>query len=430
MFRIFVVSSILTSIFISGCKNSNPTEPSGNASGLVVWYKLDQNASDSSGNRHDGIAQGGTYVPDRFGSAQSSYLVDGQSFISVANSEGINFDSSRSYSISVWVRTNANSPGYMGIISKGPVNGLLPGYSIGMKNGKTEAQISSIDGVDIIGNTRINDNSWHLLTLTVDSHGGVILYVDGILDGKTLSLGMFPDKNNVAPLFIGKDRTSSAFFLGAIDDIRIYSKTLTQNEVITLFIDGGWSGGVDTSGSGTFAPNTLDNPGFSTTLTSSQHLDVGSSPPWNVAYGSPFIGAGYGQDGKTRGYLYMWGTTDDGCAAWEPLSSPIQRGHTYHVKCYLKIPTADLHNTPYADVRFLGFNTQPIGMHWQTSSGQVASLGSIKVSKHDSWDQYVTADWTADADYTNFEIDVSNGNSGGGYETWVAIDNVSLEEKK
>ena len=104
-------------------------------------------------------------------------------------------------------------------------------------------------------------------------------------------------------------------------------------------------------------------------------------------------------------------------------------GHTYHVKSFLKIPSSDLHNTPYANVRFVAFNAKPGGMHWQTSSGQVASLGTITVSKHDSWDPYTTLDWTADADYDNFEIDVSNGNSGQSSETWVAIDNVQLQEK-
>jgi len=148
-----------------------------------------------------------------------------------------------------------------------------------------------------------------------------------------------------------------------------------------------------------------------------------------VAYGAPMVGPGFGADSNGHGYLYMWGTSDDGCAVWEPLSTPIKKGHTYHVKSYLRINSVDLHNTPYANVRFVAFNSMPSGLHWQTSSGQVASLGTITVSKHDSWDPYTTLDWTADADYSNFEIDVSNGNSGAGYETWVAIDNIQLQEK-
>jgi hypothetical protein len=438
MKKLLILSIFIALGALSSCKDTLPSAPKNTGTpGLVAWYKLDQNAADSSGNGHDGIMQGGIFVPDRFGSAQSALGLDGSSFVSVPNSNDISFDSSSSYTISVWIKTTATSAG---IVAKGPIFGSFPGYSIGLQNGNAEVLISSIDNVDLVGNSKINDNGWHLVTLTVDSHGGVILYIDGVADVKYLSVGMFPDRDNTAPFFIGKDRLSTSLLTGSLDDIRIYSKVLSGNDILALYHEHGWNGNLDTTGNngggggggGTppYGPNTLDNSGFTTTVsTSPSWVDAGSFPPWNVAYGAPMVGPGYGADSNGHGYLYMWGTSDDGCAVWEPLSTPIVKGHTYHIKAYMKIPSVDLHNTPYANVRFVAFNSMPSGMHWLTSPGQVASIGIVNVSKHDSWDPYTTVDWTADANYSNFEVDVSNGNSGAGFETWVGVDNIQLQQK-
>jgi hypothetical protein len=439
MKKILIFSVLIALAALSSCKDTLPSAPQNTGvPGLVAWYKLDQNAADSSGNGHDGVMQGGTFVPDRFGNAQSAFSLDGQSsFISVTNSGSMNFDSASSYSLSVWIKTTSSLTA--GIIGKGPVKGTLPGYSVGMNNGSAEVLISSVDNIDILSTTKINDNIWHLLTLTVDSHNGnsdIFLYVDGVLDTKTVSIGTFPDRGNASPFFIGKDRTSTAFFAGSVDDIRVYSKALSGSDVINLFVSGGWATPIDTTttggggGTGSFVTDSLPNSGFLTTLASFQHLDNSNCPPWQVAYGGPIIEAGLGSDGATKGYLYMWGTSDDGCAVWEPLTTPIKKGHVYHIKSYLRINSVDLHSTPYANVRFVAFNTMPSGMHWQTSPGEVASFGSITISKLDSWDPYITLDWTADANYSNFEIDVSNGNSGAGTETWAAIDNIQIQEKQ
>jgi hypothetical protein len=299
-----------------------------------------------------------------------------------------------------------------------------------VKNGFANASISSADNVELTGKTKVNDNKWHFLTLTVDSHGGIFLYVDGQVDQKTVSIGMFPDKNNTAPLFLGKDRTSSSFFTGSIDDIRIYGKVLTANDINALFTEGGWSGGSTdtTTGSGSYTPVPLANAGFFTTLTSSQHLDGSSCPPWNVAYGSPWIGAGFGADGVTHGYLYMWGTADDGGAVYENLPTPIQKGHTYRIKCMIRF---DLENTtPYVRVRFLAFNEFGTTIPWDLDAGKRASLGSITVSQKTPFTAYVTGDWTADADYPYLEVDVQNDNSGPGAESWARIDDIELQEKK
>jgi hypothetical protein len=440
MKNILFIFTILTAIGLSSCKDTLPSAPQNNSKpGLVAWFKLDQNTADSSGNKHDATLQGGSFVPDRFGYAQSALKLDGNSssYASVSDNIDLDFDSLASFSVSAWIKTSSADAGYIGVVSKGPANGSLPGYTIGIDNGFAEAQLSGEKNPTIRGTTKINDNNWHLITLTVAANIAAAVYVDGIPEGGYTPIQLYPDRNNHGPLFIGANH-NTGFFTGTIDDIRIYSKLLTPNDISLLFVENGWSGAVDTTkpvdttggNKGTFSGNGVDNSGFITTVTSSQHLDGASCPPWDVAYGAPFSAPGPGADGVTKGFLYMWGTSDDGCAVWEPLKTPIVKGQTYRIKCSLEFRSVDLHNTPYVTVRFLAFNQFGTGIPWQTSPGQIASLGSVTVTKLDTWDQYVTVDWIADANYSNFQINVQNNNSGPNSESWVAIDDVQLQEKQ
>ncbi|MBS1904243.1 MAG: LamG domain-containing protein [Bacteroidetes bacterium] len=431
-------------IGLTSCKDSLPPAADNTASkSMIAWYKLDQNAADSSGNGHNGTAQGGSYVPDRFGGAQSALSLDGSSFVSVNDATDLDFDSLASFTVSTWIKTTDTSSNYRGIISKGPVNGQLPGYAIGMdKNGKVLATVSGDRNPTMRSTTSVNNGGWHMITLIVEANTLSALFIDGSLEASFPLTTFYPDRNNTAYLFIGKDRTSSNFFTGVVDDVRIYGKALLPSDVVSLFTEGGWIGDttstpVDTSSGGggggtpTYGANTLANPSFRTSYTSTGYIDNTTFPPWDVAYGNPRFGAGVGAD-SIPGYAYLWGTSDDGNAIWQPLSTPIKKGHTYQVNFKMKSNSAagDWHNQRYVIVRFLAFNQNPGGMHWQLVPGQVAQIGKFTLNQMDIWDDRTSLDWTADADYANLEIDASTLVSGNGNESWVAIDVVSLREKQ
>ncbi|HYM21190.1 MAG TPA: LamG domain-containing protein [Candidatus Kapabacteria bacterium] len=431
---------LLAALGLSACKDSLPPAPTTSSSGLVAWYKLDQNTADSSGNHHDGVAQGGNYVPDRFGGAQSAMKLDGASFVSVIDAPDLNFDSLASFSVSVWIKTADTASTYRGIISKGPVTGALPGYALGMdKDGKVLATISGDRNPAMRSTSSVNDNKWHLISVSVEANTLAALFIDGSLEASFPLTTFYANKNNSAYLFIGKDRTSSGFFTGVIDDIRIYSKALLPADIMMLFTAGGWLGDttttpVDTStggGPATYGTNTITNPSFRTTVQGPGYIDNTTFPPWDVAYGSPRFSSGNGQD-SIPGYAYLWGTVDDGNAIWQPLSTPIKQGHTYHVSFYTRSNSnnQDFHNQQYVIIRCVAFNAMPGGMHWSPSPGNVSVMGKFTSTKMDVWTHVVTADWTADADYANFEIDVSTLVSGLGNESWASIDVVSLQEKQ
>ncbi len=102
----------------------------------------------------------------------------------------------------------------------------------GHGNGVLAFRMSPVSGtyVDLASEVRVDDNEWHHAIVTVDSESGEAhLYLDGeLVDSITgFSSPKFP---NVAPS-IGVDPSgSNRYFLGAIDDLRIYERVLTPSE--------------------------------------------------------------------------------------------------------------------------------------------------------------------------------------------------------
>ncbi len=80
--------------------------------------------------------------------------------------------------------------------------------------------------------------TWHHIVASVD-RGKHRLYVDGVLqDSVTHDLRLHADE----PIYVGRKGTPEPhfFFHGAIDDLRIYNRGLSRDEVEALFHEGGF----------------------------------------------------------------------------------------------------------------------------------------------------------------------------------------------
>jgi len=69
---------------------------------------------------------------------------------------------------------------------------------------------------------------WHHTAVTFDQ-GNVVLYLDGVADGngKTTS----PLVGNKLTMKIGADSNGQNLFIGIIDEVRVYNRALTENEI-------------------------------------------------------------------------------------------------------------------------------------------------------------------------------------------------------
>lgn len=206
-------------------------------SGLVGYWPFNSNANDESGNGNNGTNNGATLTDDRFGNSNSAYSFDGISnFISVSN---IAIQGNTSRSTSFWLKTNSATGG-MVIATGSGTNQNGATYNLRILD---EGFLSFMGGnftsccYDINPTTGINlkDNNWHNCVVTYDSNT-FRFYIDGILISTTnLAVATNGQFNYFGKSNDANTTTNSAFFNGIIDDIGIWNRALTQEEITNLY---------------------------------------------------------------------------------------------------------------------------------------------------------------------------------------------------
>jgi len=214
--------------------------------GLIAYYPLNSKyeAKDVTPNANNGVINGATLTTGRMGEINGAYSFNGTSnYISVAHNNIQNLNSNGS--IIVWVRSDKSYPSdttstnFRGIISK-TSNGGSSGisYYIDWYGTNTtrylRAQIG--DGSNTKGIVLSNfdfGSSWRQLAFTFDQ-SNIILYIDGVLAGQTSNTISAQSLNT--SLDIGKAfKGSSYVWSGAISDIKIYNRALSNQEIKTLY---------------------------------------------------------------------------------------------------------------------------------------------------------------------------------------------------
>ena len=217
--------------------------------GLVAYYPFNGNANDESGNGNDGSVVGGpALTSDRFGEEGSAYAFDKNGWIDISNNLLLN--GATSASINLWVQVALN-PGEEGfVITAGDGRLGRDPFSIRFKGEKLwEAIFTQTDkgpfapdrSVGFEGRTdglQAEAGEWYFLSSQFESNeDGTTFqfFVDGQLDTEIT----YPRSHRVffdqpMPVQIGA-LTSSFPFRGLIDDIRIYDRALTAEEISSLY---------------------------------------------------------------------------------------------------------------------------------------------------------------------------------------------------
>ncbi|MBT7650729.1 MAG: hypothetical protein HN553_07120, partial [Opitutae bacterium] len=209
--------------------------------GLIAYYPFDGDAFDYSGNEYHGKVVGASLSKDRFGVDGHAYAFDGvDDFIEVPHHQSLN---QLPLSISLWFNSNG----------KQEQSGLVSKYSAATWNGW---QIMEFDGNlvpwylrshsprnVIIGKygeskefeTPVEPKVWNHAVCTFDDVSGHIYMNKKLVDSKDWT-GKAGSVSSSYPLTFGKYLGSSdGFFHGKIDDIRIYDRALSSDEVLELY---------------------------------------------------------------------------------------------------------------------------------------------------------------------------------------------------
>lgn len=108
--------------------------------------------------------------------------------------------------------------------------------SVGVSNGSGGYNIRA-------SSTSINTGSWFMITAVINladpnNYNQVLLFVNGVFEGvlsfTTLQTGLFTNQ----PINIGARAGASDWFSGAIDEIGMWSRSLSQSEILSLYNSG------------------------------------------------------------------------------------------------------------------------------------------------------------------------------------------------
>jgi hypothetical protein len=232
-------------MLLSPVKSQNSLTPIDSA--LVACYPFSGNANDLSGNGYNGVVQGAALTADRFGNPNSAYYFAGNTTTTNILIPGFGAAlSGAGVSISFWAnKTSYETRAAFLMTADNASNRLCACVYYG--NMVSNAQVFWDCG-DIFNNGRQFYNGcplpaagvwdhWVMVTAVPGNGNFMKVYKNGVLQNTKLSSSTFV-ASATRSLSIGGGfdvSNGNLWFEGKLDDIRIYKRALTQNDVTFLF---------------------------------------------------------------------------------------------------------------------------------------------------------------------------------------------------
>lgn len=195
------------------------------SAGLKAHYPFSGNINDLSGNNHHCTAVGNVNATsDRFSYPNCAYNFPGDTgaYLRIPFASDFDIAPAGALSISLWFNGGTSALGdFEGLFDKKAVNSdyHLALYDLNKPSfGGTFSPIAFGTGFN-------PDANWHHL-VGVYSNGNWTLYIDNAVGGTGSATNITQSNGNV---YIGRG------FLGKIDDIRFYNRTLSAAEVQQIF---------------------------------------------------------------------------------------------------------------------------------------------------------------------------------------------------
>jgi hypothetical protein len=221
--------------------------------GLVAFWPFNGNANDESGNGNNGTVNGATLTSDRNGNINSAYSFNGINFNHIAIPSDSSLDLVNDFSISCWFNSNLmynQSSTVRSILMKGGDGvGMPNGYAYGIWGGitGTNSQVGVVNfqaqpyGTSITypsnSSGLVMINNWYNYTVTYTKNDSTLKYYinNGLVDVKYLNFNIGYNTN---PLWIGSQQSiysTTKTFDGTLDDIGIWNRALSQQEITNLY---------------------------------------------------------------------------------------------------------------------------------------------------------------------------------------------------
>lgn len=197
---------------------------------LLFYYSFDTNTvpvPDGSGNGNTGTVSGATWVTN--GTTDGAYSFDGTNdYITPTNTVFGTY-----WSIGCWIRKSVASTTNTLLDFNNGTTLVYLRIGDGAMAGK--AALAASGSMAINGSNRIDDGYWHHV-VGVRDNTIAYLYVDGVLAGTDSSFTTASFTSTKSR--IGIEYWASVYyfpFSGSLDEVRVYSRALTEDEVGDLY---------------------------------------------------------------------------------------------------------------------------------------------------------------------------------------------------
>lgn len=214
--------------------------------GLVAEYTFNNGSANDEVGSNDGTVYGVTTSTDRFGNANKAYYFDGiTNYIDL----GINSEIKPSIgTISLWFNMDdlsftGSGYGYNPlIVCKNDQAGdsYFEGYGMYYSTSNNKVAVITTESQTANEKYMFSENTfdldtWHHLVMAFDNDS-LWFYTNGTLEGEIYK-GFMSTFSSSLPVLLGNsgNLANNRFFNGGMDDIRIYNRVLTAEEVVILF---------------------------------------------------------------------------------------------------------------------------------------------------------------------------------------------------
>lgn len=209
----------------SGIVQTSNLSELGITDGLAAYFPFDSNAKDYSGNKNNGVLINSPVISN--GVKGNGYDFNYTNLSSIGISSFTNLNFTEGLTISAWVKSNDITKSQNIVSRNGP-------YFLRITGSTIRCGIASGTWTFINGTIPLSNNIWYHLVLTYDQ-AKIKGYVNGILDVNADKVG--PLNSPASHLYIGNTPVAgeNSPFDGTIDEVRIYNRALSSEEILILY---------------------------------------------------------------------------------------------------------------------------------------------------------------------------------------------------
>ena len=202
--------------------------------GLLLYYPMNSDASDASGNNFNGVNYSCAPASDRFNNPGYALYFDGNgAYIDVP--DGVYFDGN--YTVSAWINPSeirnwsrlidfANGPGDNNVLCAISMN--TTGYFL------NEVYNNSYSGGYVYCSDAPPLDTWTMVTAVLDGNY-ISIYINGELC-TTSYTSQLPQNILRTQNFIGRSNWwGDSYYKGYMDDLRVYNRALDATEITDLY---------------------------------------------------------------------------------------------------------------------------------------------------------------------------------------------------